>query len=96
MWGSCSNLVFHRKLCGQSVISVPLLTEAKSQLLHLVLGLQAPTGLASVSISGTRRVELLESSIRQKFRMFSSEILTEMRSYMNIMEEVQYDKFAVL
>lgn len=54
-----THLVLHRKLCGQSVVRVPLLIETQAQFTHLILGLQTPTCLASVNISRARSVEFL-------------------------------------
>ena len=54
-----THLVLHCDLGGQGVVSVPLLVEAQAQLLHLVLGLQATSRLASVRVAGAGRVELL-------------------------------------
>lgn len=52
-------LVLHGYLSGQRVVRVPLLVEAQAQLLHLVLGLQAPRGLPCVRVTGAGGVELL-------------------------------------
>lgn len=53
-------LVLHGDLGGQRVVRVPLLAEAQAQLLHLVLGLQAPRRLPRVRVAGAGRVELLQ------------------------------------
>lgn len=58
--GSSTHLVLHGDLGGQGVVRVPLLVEAQSQLLHLVLGLQAARCLAGVRVAGAGRVELLQ------------------------------------
>lgn len=55
-------LVLHGDLGGQSVVSVPFLTEVEAQLLHFVLGLQVTPRLSRVSVAGARGGKLLQDS----------------------------------
>lgn len=55
-------LVLYSDLGGQSVVSVPFLSEVEAQLLHFVLGLQVTPRLSSVSVAGARGGKLLQDS----------------------------------
>lgn len=55
-------LVLHGDLGGQSVASVPFLTEVEAQLVHLVLGLQVASRLPCVGVAGARGGKLLQDS----------------------------------
>lgn len=58
----CVYLVLYGDLGGQSVVSVPFLTEVEAQLLHFVLGLQVTPRLSCVSVAGARGGKLLQDS----------------------------------
>lgn len=58
----CVYLVLHGDLGGQSVASVPFLTEVKAQLVHFVLGLQVAARLPRVGVAGARGGKLLQDS----------------------------------
>lgn len=60
--GMCVYLVLHSDLGGQSVVSVPFLTEVEAQLLHFVLGLQVTPRLSCVSVAGAGGGKLLQDS----------------------------------
>lgn len=57
----CLHLVLHGDLCGERVIGVPFLVEAKAQLVQLVLGLQVASRLPRVRVVGAGSGELLRS-----------------------------------
>lgn len=58
----CVYLVLHGDLGGQSVVSVPFLTEVEAQLLHFVLSLQMTPRLSCVSVAGARGSKLLQDN----------------------------------
>lgn len=70
-------LVLHSDFSSQCVICVPLLVEAQAQLLHLVFGLQTPSSLPCVCVTGARCVELLAGGDKRNEALMCAKVRTE-------------------